>query len=127
MDSTEKLENSKIVVLSPETIEPVPRRQDTSFYHRWTFSYFNYLLWRGKKRDLVKEDFSPIEDDDKAEQMADDISREWKSEQARSSNPSLYRVLLKVYGPRYAVAGIFFFLEYLVQLTQGMNCFGVIF
>lgn len=97
---------------------PARRRQDASLYDQIFYSYFNGLLQRGNHKDLGVNDFAPVEDADKAEDMAREITNEWK-EMEKKGNPSLLRVLIKVYGGRYAFAGIPFFLEFWVQLSQG--------
>lgn len=118
LSSMSPKEESQTFIL--EELKRIKRRQDCDFFTQWTFSYFQDYLTIGNKRALKAEDFPPVEDFDGAELMANDIHKAWRVEQERrSENPSFARALLKVYGPRYMNAGVFFLLEFFVQLTQG--------
>lgn len=116
--------SQQIFVVTSETPEKIKgrRRQDTSWFSQWTYSYFWDMLQLGAHRELSKDDFPNVEDFDKGQDMANEILNEWQLEAEKSDKPSLWRVLFKVYGYRYSLAGILFFLEFIVQLSQGISC-----
>lgn len=53
------------------------RRQDSSIFSQWTFSYLNPLLLMGKSRELTAADFAPIETADGSMLLAQKIMAEW--------------------------------------------------
>ena len=60
-------------------IDPIPgqQRQASSLLSKATYSYFNSVLHKGAKKELVLEDFAAIEDADKAKDLAEKITAEW--------------------------------------------------
>ena len=112
---------SQISILKKEDhSQRIRRRQDCDLISQWTFSYFQDYLKIGNKRELKAEDFPEVEDEDKAQIAAESIHKEWKLEQElHGEKASFTRALWRVFGPRYAVAGICFLIEFMVQLTQG--------
>ena len=52
------------------------RRQDSSIFSQWTFSYLNPLLLMGKSRELTASDFGPIETADGSMLLAQKIMAE---------------------------------------------------
>jgi len=52
------------------------RRQDSSIFSQWTFSYLNPLLLMGKSRELTAADFAPIETADGSMLLAQKIMAE---------------------------------------------------
>jgi hypothetical protein len=55
----------------------VRRAQDSSFISKWSFSYFSELLKRGQRGIISKDDIQLVEDEDKAQRLAESIMGEW--------------------------------------------------
>jgi ATP-binding cassette subfamily C (CFTR/MRP) protein 4 len=98
-------------------IIPTARRQDSNFFMKWTFTYFDELARRGNKKELTSEDFPIIEDHDSCSKIATAINKEFKL--AKKQKRGLWFVLYKLYGVAYLVAGVFLLIFSMLQLAQG--------
>ncbi|KAI9004612.1 hypothetical protein BC832DRAFT_531702 [Gaertneriomyces semiglobifer] len=104
----------------PPTTPVCPQRQTSSFFSRWTYAYMNPMVARGARRNLVPEEFPLVERDDEADMLSSRLLEEWDKEVAKyGRHAKLWRVSLKVFGFRFALAGLAYFTEGLVQIAQG--------
>ncbi|KAJ3313911.1 Multidrug resistance-associated protein 4 [Boothiomyces sp. JEL0838] len=106
--------------MEKSTLAKVKRRQDSNIFSRWTFSYLNPIIHRGLKRELVEGDYQNVEDDDNCEYLSQRFLDEWeKAYKISGQETKLFPVLVKVFGPGYAIALIPFFIEAVMQVLEG--------
>ncbi|KAI8903008.1 P-loop containing nucleoside triphosphate hydrolase protein [Globomyces pollinis-pini] len=109
--------NETFVILD-DTIQPCPRRQDSSWYSQGTYSYITELLNRGYKRELSILDYPAVESNDEAQLLAGKILDDWNVE-LKKENPKLLHTLVRIFGLHFGLAGISYFLEGIAQLMEG--------
>ncbi|KAJ3063674.1 Multidrug resistance-associated protein 4, partial [Quaeritorhiza haematococci] len=106
----------------PENITPCPMRQNSSLWAKFTYNYMNEMIGRGFRRELVTEDYPPIEDLDEAGDLSTRLREAWDTE-VRTHGPQnakLWRATWKVFGWRYIIGGLWFLLESLVKIATAV-------
>ena len=122
-------------------------RDDAGFFSIVFFWWMNALLALGYSRDLELEDlYEPRKEDasevdlireenhsDYTQVLGDRLEKEWRKEvegakkkegdspkkDAKEKSPSLFKAMLRCFGPRYALLGIFtFFEECILRIYQ---------
>jgi ATP-binding cassette subfamily C (CFTR/MRP) protein 4 len=84
-------------------------REKASFFSIVFFWWMNPLLTLGYRQDLQLEDLYEPRKEDESEVLGDSLEAEWRKEQegTKEKPPSLTRALIRCFGRRYALLGIF--------------------
>ncbi|KAI8926103.1 hypothetical protein BC831DRAFT_511949 [Entophlyctis helioformis] len=94
-------------------------RSEANLFQQVSFSYLNDMIKEGSKRDLIAEDYPPVEAFDEADALSERVLAEWRHQQARhGSKAKLSRALWRVFGFQYSCTGLIYLLESLVKITQ---------
>jgi ATP-binding cassette subfamily C (CFTR/MRP) protein 4 len=107
-----------LFVRNAEAHKTVQKMCDAGFWSKWTYSFVNPLLQLGIKQELKDTDFAAVEESDMASKISKDILLEW-SKAAKAGQPSLWRVLLSIFGPRYSLSSIVCIIKAAVLMSQG--------
>ncbi|KAI9335963.1 P-loop containing nucleoside triphosphate hydrolase protein [Obelidium mucronatum] len=95
------------------------RRQESSFYNQWSFSYMNSVIYKGLKNTLNPTDYPPLEDEDNAESVSTALLTAWKLEQEQNpTSPQLAKVTLKVFSKGIAISGIAYTAEMFIKIGE---------
>lgn len=76
------------------------------FLCSWTIPLFK----KGLKTELDVNDLFPLSATSKSAVLGDKLQRAWKKELLESKRPSLWRALIKAFGPRYMTMLLFWLL-----------------
>jgi ATP-binding cassette subfamily C (CFTR/MRP) protein 4 len=81
------------------------------------FMQVDPLIRYGYKNQLEAKDFPPVQHYDSAEYLSGSLTDEWYKQQA-TGNPSLWRAIVKVFGPRYSVSIVLAIFDLIGGLLQ---------
>nr|KAJ3418380.1 Multidrug resistance-associated protein 4 [Polyrhizophydium stewartii] len=113
-----KPHEASAIPMSP-SLSSFKSRSQTNLYQQISFSYMNDLIKQGSRREILVEEYPPVENDDDAGDASHRILTAWRQEHAqRGSAASLWRVLRKVYGWQYTGIGLLFLFETFVKIAE---------
>eukprot|EP01125_Pyxidicula_operculata_P021279 TRINITY_DN812_c2_g1_i1.p1 TRINITY_DN812_c2_g1~~TRINITY_DN812_c2_g1_i1.p1 ORF type:complete len:1539 (-),score=311.37 TRINITY_DN812_c2_g1_i1:20-4636(-) len=100
-DDDDKVKNLKnnATTVSPEDLQ--------TEFGKTTMMWLNPLLDTGYKRTIEDEDLYPLANGDEAEKICSRFEDEWQKEVERNVEPSLWRVLRKIYGFQFLIQGFY--------------------